>query len=220
MMKRILSLICALMLLSLLALSASAEVVDTTKRGSISVQMKHNGKAVPGGELTIYRVAEINGAAYWYLPDYASCKESLSDLHSSRLPAALAALVKAKELEGTVGQIDQNGSVKFPDLETGLYLIMQTKAAEGFNAVNPFVVTLPGVKNGYYIYDVDASPKVELEPEETTAPTTTETTIPDTLLPQSGQTNWPIPALTAGGLFLIGIGWCLRCSGRKKSNEK
>lgn len=217
--KRILSLLCALMLLPLLALSAVADVVDTPKRGSITIQMKHDGKNVPGGELTIYRVAKINGSAFEYLPDYASCEIPLGDLSSASLPATLAALVKAKNLQGTMGTIDANGKIKFHDLETGLYLIIQTKAAEGFHAVNPFLVTLPRTVGGKYVYDVDASPKVELIPEETTKPTepTTETTKPGTYIPQTGQTNWPIPALTAGGLFCIGFGWCLR---KKKTYEK
>ena len=223
MMKRILSLLCALMLLTLLALPAGAEVVDTTKRGSIAIQMKHDGKAVPGGELTIYRVAEISGNAYRYLPDYASCQIPLDDLSSAKLPTTLAALVKLKNLQGTMGTIDANGRIKFSDLETGLYLIVQTKAAEDFYPINPFLVTLPGVKNGNYVYDVDASPKLELQPkpEETTKPTETTTppttTTPGTYIPQTGQTNWPIPALTAGGLFCIGLGWCLR---KKKTYEK
>lgn len=216
---RILSLFCALMLLSVLTLPVGA-AVDTTKRGSIAVNMKHDGKEIPGGELTLYRVARINGTHYEYLPDYASCEVPLHDLSSAQLPAALAALVKTKNLQGTAGTIDSHGKLKFADLETGLYLIIQTKAAEGFHAVNPFLVTLPGSIGGRYVYDVDASPKLELVPKETTKPTETTpptTTTPGTYIPQTGQTNWPIPALTVGGLFCIGFGWCLR---KKKTYEK
>lgn len=219
--KRILSLICALMLLALLAVPTAAEVVDTAKLGSITIQMKHEGKAVPGGELTIYRVAQIDGTQFVYLPDYASCQIPLDDLSSAKLPTTLAALVKMKNLKGTMGTIDANGKITFSTLETGLYLVVQTKPADDFYPVNPFLVTLPGTKDGRYIYDVDASPKVELKPEETTKPTETTapptTTAPGTYIPQTGQTNWPVPALTAGGLFCIGFGWCLR---KKKAYEK
>lgn len=218
--KRILLFICAVSLLLLLAVPAGAETVDTAKRGSISVYMKYDGEEVSGGELTIYRVAQIRGTAYEYLPEYASCEVPLNDLSDSKLPPALAELVKTNELSGTVGEIDAHGKIKFEELETGLYLVVQTKAAEGFNAVNPFVVSVPAMQGGKYTYDVDASPKMGQLTQETTAPTTPPpTTTPGTHIPQTGQNHWPIPALTAGGLFLIGLGWCLRASDKKKHYE-
>lgn len=210
--KRILSLLCAIALLAVLVLPAAA--VDTTKRGSISVAMVYDKKPVPGGELTIYRVAEASGSSFRYLPDYKSCEVPLDDITSPQLPAALAALVKTKNLPGTAKTIDNQGKIKFSDLETGLYLVVQTKAADGYNAVSPFMVSVPGVVNGAYVYDVDASPKLELEKAPTT-PTTT----PSGDLPQTGQTQWPVPVMVVFGVFLVALGWYLCASDKRKDHE-
>ena len=37
-------------------------------------------------------------------------------------------------------------------------------------------------------------------------------------LPQTGQLNWPIPVLIAGGLLLLAVGWVLVFH-RKKKND-
>lgn len=221
MVKRILSLILAVALLGVLALPAAA--LDTTRLGSISIEMKYDGNAVPGGELTIYRVAEISGMHYRYLSDYESCQVPPDDVTSAQLPTALAALVKTKELKGTAKTISALGKIKFSELETGLYLVIQSKAASGYNAVNPFMVTVPGVVNNVYVYDVDASPKLELEkaPTETTTPPTTTTTTTTTSgsLPQTGQTQWPVPVMVVLGVFLIAMGWYLSAPDKRKDHE-
>lgn len=218
-MKRpILSLLCVLILLSgILMPAAAVEIVDTTRKGSLSISMTFEGSPVKGGKLTIYRVAEIAvddwNYSFRYLSDYADCEVPLDDLTDPELPAALAQLVKTKKLKGTVKTIDKNGQATFPDLELGLYLVVQTKAASGFRAAKPFLVSVPGHKDGAYIYDVDASPKVELE----RAPTVT--TRPSGNLPQTGQLSWPIPVLLVSGLLLIVGGWYLFLTGKRKKHE-
>ena len=58
--KRILSMLLILTLMLSLCLSVSAlEVPDFDRTGSISIAMTHNGKPVPGGSLTLYRVAAL-----------------------------------------------------------------------------------------------------------------------------------------------------------------
>jgi len=217
--KRLLALLCAVFLLAALALPAAAvELVDMDAKGSLSVAMTHKGKAVPGGKLTIYRVAEVVCDDDWnysfrYLPAYQDCEIPVENLNSAYLADALADIVKEDKLTGTRKTIDSKGKVTFTDLELGLYLVVQTTAAPGYSKVEPFVVSVPGRDNDSYVYDVDATPKMDVEPKPTEPPEE-----PSDDLPQTGQLNWPVPVLLSLGLLCFLGGWCLR-SGKKKDYE-
>ena len=222
--RRIISALCAILILAAMAVTAYAvEVVDTSRTGSISVTMTYDGDPVGGGTLTIYRVAEVYvedwDHSFRYLEDYADCEVPLDNLSSAALAEALDDLVQEKKLGGITKSIDKNGQVTFEDLELGLYLVRQKKSATGFEKVSPFLVSLPGKDSDSYIYDVDASPKLDLEraPTETTTEPPETTTPPN--LPKTGQMDWPIPLLAVTGLFLFTLGWYFYMSGRKKSHE-
>lgn len=110
--------------------------------------------------------------------------------------------------------------VSFTNLELGLYLLVQDVAAEGCIKMEPFLVSVPMEENGGYLYDVDASPKVELAklPVEPSKPEQPE--LPGgSKLPQTGQLNWPIPLLVMSGLCLLSAGWLLRF-GKRKSDRR
>lgn len=217
--KSLIFALCCALLLSVLSISALAvEVPDYDRKGSISITMTYQGEVVKGGSLTLYRVADVahdNGNYFFeYTSDFAGCEVPVDDPSTSRIAEALAKIVKDKSLKGTVKSISSKGEVTFPDLEIGLYLLIQTRAATGFNAVSPFLVSVPGRENESYVYDVDASPKVELEPKPTTEPP--ETTKPSDKLPQTGQLNWPVPVLFVVGLIFVVLGSYMQRSGRKK----
>lgn len=226
--KRIFSLILALALLSALALSVSAhEVPDVTRLGSVSISMRYQGEPVPGGTLTLYRVAEVKTADgdyfFEYTADFAGCSIPVEELDSAGLPAELDRIAKEKGLTGTTVTVDAEGKAKFSELELGLYLVVQEQAAEGFKKINPFLVSVPRNDDGHYVYDVDTAPKNLPGPEtEPTEPTTqpTEPTKPDGPgLPQTGQTNWPIPVLAVAGLLLLTAGVCLYIGEKRKGHE-
>jgi len=222
--RRIFSVLCGL-LLSVLSINVFAvEVPDFARKGSISVTMSYQGNAVPGGSLTIYRVAEIheeNGADYSfrYTADYAGCQYDLDDLTTAKLAQDLADYTAAKNVKGKTAKIDGNGRAFFDELELGLYLVIQEEAAPGFNAVSPFMIAVPGRQGDRYLYEVDGSPKLSLEraPTETTKPTTQPTLPPK--LPQTGQTKWPVPILMIGGLIFVVLGLVFCVSGKRKSDE-
>lgn len=227
--RRVFSALCCLMLFSALTMTAfGIEVPDLERKGSISITMTHQGEAVPGGSLTLYRIAEVhleNEADYSfrYIQEYAECQVSLEDLGNSETALALAAYTKENNISGTKQFIDEEGQIIFAELELGLYLIVQQDAAPGFELVNPFLVTVPGKQDDHYIYNVDASPKLALEraPTEPTEPTDptepTEPTPPD--LPQTGLNQWPVPVLAISGMFMVGMGLVLYADGKKKSHE-
>ena len=219
--KRIFSLILAAVLLSIPVLSVSAhEVPDLTRRGSVAISMSYRGQPIPGGTLTVLRVAEVktaDGNYYFeYTADFAECGIPAEEPESAELARELVRLAGEKGLTGITAAVDAGGRAKFVDLELGLYLVVQNEAAEGFKKINPFLVSVPLQEEGRYIYDVDTAPKNLPEPE--TKPTE-PTPPPPPDLPQTGQTNWPIPVLTVAGLALVMAGLCL-CLGEKRKDHE
>lgn len=226
--KRIAAFLSAMILLVALATAASAvSVPDLSRRGTVNATLCYGDSPVSGGSLTLYRVAEIqveNNADYSFCltGEFAGADVKLDALDDLETAAALAQFVLEHDLEGTLQKIGESGKVSFGDLELGLYLVIQQEAAEGFKEIAPFLVSLPGMKDGIYIYEVDASPKLSLiltPTEPPTEPTTEPTEPPPPKLPQTGLLLWPIPVLAIGGLLLMVIGWALRTSERKQGHE-
>lgn len=218
--KALISIISIILLLCSLAGTAFAlEEPDMSRTGSISIAMTCEGQAVPGGSLTLYRVAQVheeNGADYSFvfLPEYAESGVSLEQLEDSTIAQTLADYAAEKQLPGTKKAIDDQGLISFTELELGLYLLVQEEPAKGYLPLNPFLVSVPAYKDGTYIYDVDATPKLALEKDPTPPPPP-----PPPDIPQTGLNQWPIPVLCVSGLILVVLGWYLCASGRKKPDE-
>ena len=188
--------------------------------GSITATMIHDGEPIPGGTLTLYRVGDVQeedgNFSFRLSEDFAGSEASLETLNAA-LAEALMTYARNEDPEGTTADIDREGRVEFPGLKAGLYLLVQEKPASGYKKVNPFLVSVPYNDNGHYIYDVDTAPKnlpgMETEP-------TTQPTKPGGKLPQTGQTNWPVPVMATVGMLLVMGGLCLKASARKKTYEE
>ncbi len=210
--KKITTLLVAVLLSFTVSTAAYAhDVPNLEQDGSITVSMTYNGRSVSGGTLTMYRtgdVAEDDGNYSFVLSEaFAGSQASLADIQSDELAQKLAAYAEDRGISGETVRVDEAGTAVFRNVEPGLYLIVQGEAAKGYQAAVPFLVSVPMVKDGTYLYDVDASPKTELKK----APPTPVPTKPvSSRLPQTGQLNWPIPILTAAGLALGIAGWRLR----------
>lgn len=216
--KRILAQVMIALLLGGMGITVFAQdIVDLEQEGSISVTMRYEGKTVSGGTLTMYHVGctqEKDGNySFAACGDFAACSYSFEDVESSRkLAEQLAAYAGNKNLRGSTAEIDENGTAVFGRLEPGVYLFVQPEAAKGYEKVKPFLVTVPLKVEGRYVYDVDASPKVELMKTDIPSKTPSETPFPNPnpKLPQTGQLNWPIPVLSIAGLVLFAVGWTLK----------
>lgn len=228
-MKKITSILTVIIMLCSLSSTVFADgVPDLTMRGSIQITMRYGDTYVPGGSLTLYKVGDIyeeNGNYSFVLNDeFSDSNQTLEDIQSPALAEELADYVQNNAIVGTNKQIDQNANIIFTDLDLGLYLLVQEEAADGYSKVSPFLVSVPIQENGVYIYDVDASPKVELQtiPDNPDTPDTPDTpdNLTDEKLPQTGQLNWPIPILVVCGLGLFIIGWWMRFGRKKDSYEK
>lgn len=235
-------LLCAVILCAAVPVYAK-EVPDINRRGSVRIAMYYGDTAVGGGTLTLYRVGAVTETDGDYnfaeVGDFAGYKGTYEGTLGENLSAEsaqkLAQYVSDNHIAGITQTIGSDGSVVFSDLETGLYLLIQENAADGYKQVMPFLVSLPLYEDGTYVYNVDASPKVELEkssnpaepsdpdipkepskPEEPTTPG--EPNVPaEPTLPKTGQLNWPIPVLAVLGVLLFAAGWALRSDLRRNA---
>jgi len=231
MIRRILSVLLCLTLLGVLTITAfCVEVPNMDEKGSISITMTYEGEKVSGGSLTIFHVAQVhveNGADYSfrYTQDFVNCQVSFEQIDAPETAQAIADYAQNHRLAGTTLEIDSEGKIVFPDLHLGLYLLIQNEAADGYELVSPFLVSVPVMEQGSYLYHVDATPKLALErePTEPTAPsettTPTEPTTPPPDLPQTGQNQWPVPVMALCGFAFVLLGMMLYTSGKKKAHE-
>ncbi len=246
--KRILKSLAILIFTALFAVfgtvALAADGPDMSETGSISISFidSTSNKPVSGGTVTLYHVAELSysDAEYKFIftEEFADCGLSLEELDASSLPSSLSAYASENNISGTPTTADSNGVCLFDDLTLGVYLAVQSQAASGYYAVQPFIVTVPITDENGYVYDVDATPKMQsltkiTESSTTTTTTTatvttttTTTTAPtgnsgvngaDDKLPQTGQLNWPIPVLAGAGVLLFILGWALTFTRKKKN---
>lgn len=168
----------AVMLLFSTSLSAFAgEAVDLNRKGSLVLTLRDSAndhKPIPGGTFTVYPVASVKyenfNIAYSFTPEFADCGVDLNDLNVQGLGGQLEDYAVAHELTGITQTADKNGVAVFVGLPLGLYLVMQEGNVEGYYAISAFLASVPmRGADGEWVYDVDASPKAEVNPGETTS---------------------------------------------------
>lgn len=211
--KRFTALLFAVVLACALALPAFAhDVPDQSRTGTIHFTMTCDGKPVGGGVLTLYHVGNIaehdGNYGFALAPEYAGSNLSLENLNDPELAQTLAGYTTGKEIQAAKTlQIGPDGTATAENLALGLYLVVQYEPAAGYDAIAPFLVSVPVFDEGAgkYVYEVDATPKMALSK-----------TGLGLLLPQTGQLNWPVPVLTVLGLALFMAGWYLRFGKQRK----
>ena len=215
----------AVMLFLTVPISAQ-ELPDPQRTGSLTLWLAFDGHPLDGGSLTLYRVGELSvtdGNAGFLPVRELEGGPALTELNDPGLARELAALAQSRNLSGIQAEILM-GWVTFAPLEPGLYVVTQehAQATEGFDAIQPFLISLPQWEGGSYVYDLTAAPKVPLVPEETPPPPSEPTTPPPSEppgIPQTGQLNWPIPVLAAAGMTLFILGWALYSSSGRKHHD-
>ena len=135
------------LMVSMVMPAAAVTVPDVDRVGSITVAIRYQDKLVPGGSLTMYKVADLKGTdgkyGYVLTADMAGSGVELGELKSEKLAQDLADYVKANNIQGKKQQINDNGKVTFAGLSTGVYLFIQEERAEGYLAADPFLVSVP-----------------------------------------------------------------------------
>lgn len=169
----------------------ASPVPDLGKENVIEVTLKNGGgHIVTSGEFTLYLVANVKqedgNLSYTYTNGFENCGIELRDLNDGDLPKKLQGKIADKSWKN-VQTVGKDGTVKFSGLKAGLYLVVNSRAARRYYKVNPFLVSAPMKQDGNWIYEVDASPKMETakpdepddsdndEPEKPTKPSKPET---------------------------------------------
>lgn len=217
-------LLAALLLCAFSAAAYAHEVPDEGKKGSVTVEMKYDGKAVTGGTLKAYRVGQLKEEDGDYCfektPAMKGFQGDYSDAGSAKLAEKAAAFVEKNKLGAYAAAENKKGKASFEKLELGLYLIVQTKASDGYEPLKPFLVSVPMLEDGHYVYEVNAAGKFELHKKSKPGKPQKPQTPPGPKLPQTGQLNWPVPVLAVLGLMLFSAGWLLRFGKKKDGYEK
>ena len=169
--KRIVPVVLALLVLLTLPLNAGAAEFDISKTGTIKIQLRdaYEPDTPIGGTLVLYRVGTPNADLSFSLTeDFSDSGVSLNDLRASGLAKELADYAAEKRIQGASAWADGDGFINYTSVPTGLYLVVQTKAVEGYLAVAPFLVSMPmyDAETGTYIYTVVAAPKVQRPSED------------------------------------------------------
>lgn len=159
------------------AFSAGAGATELEdKRGSLKiVEISVSGEeAIPGLEVSIYKVASIINAERFYEKEYefsslfGDLYEMMSVEDTEQVAHACQKIVQEKAvLPDGVGMTDEKGEILFEELEIGLYLITIGKGTSyGVTELpKPFIVQIPVASEDgtHYVYDVTASPKTDSE---------------------------------------------------------
>lgn len=219
--QKLSALLLALALSFGLAVTAYAhDVPDMSRKGSITITFDLPAGLASYGSLTLYRVGDVHedDGNYSFVPvdELPEAEFSFEDIHSPELAKQLAAYIGTHPMSGTtriIRRTDGIASVTYSTLELGLYLAVQNRAASGYEKLAPFLISVPYMEDGVYVYEVTARAKSELEKIPETIPHT------EPKLPQTGQLNWPVPVLAAVGLLLFAAGWLLYF-GKGKPHEK
>ena len=147
--------------------TAFAQSFDADRVGSISVTlMEQDGKTpITGAELSLYYVASVNlnsksNLSYTFTDAFKDCGVALDD---PALSVKLNIFVKDHSVPVSKLTTDLRGQVDFVDLPMGLYFIKQTNVVSGYAPCTPFLVTVPNKNNDGYVFDVNASPKTDVE---------------------------------------------------------
>ena len=148
--------------------------------------------------MTLYRVGDIHeddGNYSFVLTDaFADSGISIERPLSAETAKKLANYASKQKMEGKRQKIGKDAVTTFSDLEPGLYLLVQNQAAKGYEAAEPFLVTLPMLMGDTYSYRVDAGPKVS--PVE-------KADDPNPEQPKTGQSALPIWMFTLSAIGLL-----------------
>lgn len=136
------------------------------RKGSIEITLKEGtDNYIEGAEITIYHIADAvndNGnLAYSLREELGTCDINLNDLTDKDLVSN----VSKCDIGNAVKHIDstnEDGVVKFEELDLGLYFIKQTNSVNGYSDFDSFLIAIPKIENDAWVYDVKAKPKTDI----------------------------------------------------------
>lgn len=176
--KKILSavIVSSVLLTGLPAYAAEHTVPDASRTCSLTVTVKdrETQAAVKGVSVALYQVGTVgtDNGNYFFNYGEQAFADAFGASKGGRIPAdkvtdsksAETFFGKTADLDPKyTGEVGDNGSVVFSNVEQGLYLVAQNSISGTNQSFDPFLVSLPFYDDteGVYLYDVTASPKTE-----------------------------------------------------------
>lgn len=168
--KRILiMLIVLLVYITQLSLTPLAVSVDTKGSITLSTFSKESRVPISGAVFRLYCFALAQtgweGLNFEYTDDFSSNGMDIRDLSDSYLPSHLAVYAESNSLAFTEKSTDDTGYLSFDNLSVGAYLVVPVSIDEEYLTPAPFIVCVPMMDEtqNKWIYDVDATPKIEID---------------------------------------------------------
>lgn len=174
-------LIAALLLITYIIFPAKAHaagLIDITKDVSLSVTYSHEGKAIKGAEIRLYKVADVDAyGSYTPTAAFSSYPINLEGINQQgwrTLALTLYGYVLRDNIsDADRGIMDSSGVLSFPtgskSMKPGLYLITVGRCSlDGYiYTAAPFMLALPNLnkKTDDWEYSITVSPKYEREKE-------------------------------------------------------
>lgn len=141
--------------------------IDFNSKGSIEITLseKTDNEKIEGAEILLYKVAdaksENHNLVFEYIDEFKSCNASLNDLETKSKSEDIEKCIN--ENINSLKQItDVNGTVKYNDLDLGLYLVKQNNIVKGYSKIDSFLVMTPKITDNKWIYDIKSTPKTDI----------------------------------------------------------
>ena len=147
---------------------ANDNIVDFNKLGTINITLNESkeDKPIKDANLTIYKIATVtekdNNLYYQYQENITNCNADLTNLLNEELSKEINKCIENLELTSITKTTNNEGFIKFDNLQLGLYLVKQTNKVEGYSNIDPFLVAIPKEENNIWIYDIKATPKTDI----------------------------------------------------------
>lgn len=169
--------LCLLMVLQ--SASVLAEEIQVDQKCSLTLQYTDGEIAFAGEDVHIYRIAEVHEeGTYEKVNPFTEYPVSVANVTSqtqwNEMASTLRGYIQADALPSYCsGKTDDEGTVSFQELDTGLYLVagMRVETEDAVYTFDDFMICIPHNEAGQYMYDIHAKPKFQKsEPvtEETT----------------------------------------------------
>lgn len=164
--KRLLPLLCCILLLSAYALPVSAAEEG---KGSITVLFRYETEPVADASFALYKAAEWNGSEYSLVAPFDDFSVNLSDDPTSEEWKAVASTLSAYAARDNIaplaaGKTDETGTLRFGNLTDGLYLLIgaTVQKEETLFLPQPMLISVPFEKvDGTKDYEVVTEPKYD-----------------------------------------------------------
>ena len=161
------------------AFSPAASAI-VNKNGSIILHVADSktGKIIENASFRLYFFAAAyekgNGVGYDYVVPYDDCNMDMDNLQDAYLPIHLTHFALTHDLPFTIKSSDKNGSIVFDNLVPGVYLIVPSGNIPEYFMPSPFVINIPlyDKENKNWIYDINATPKMQIYESQGTEDTT------------------------------------------------